>query len=189
AVNEWITRCEHAYLPAALRQYLLDCALERAPPRPRDAADERGGKNKMPLTAEHHLCPLDKTSSDRRQALDPVLADPDNRQPAARRGSLAREGVTERHETDPHSRRHDGSATPRGTTRRTRRCGRNGFARGPHLGAGQARRAGADRWIRWRRGPWRISHRRTRRRARRCDASLRRNRLRQRRPPAGTHTP
>src|SRR5215472_15478464 len=126
AVNEWIARCEHAYLPAALRQHLLDGALERAPPRPRDAADEWGGKNKMPLTAEHHLCRLDKTSGDRRQPLDAVLADPDDRQPAARCGSLAREGVTERHATHPHSRRHDGSATPGGTTRRMRRCSCNG---------------------------------------------------------------
>src|SRR6516165_1770645 len=142
AVNEWIARCEHAYLPSALRQHLLDCALEWAPPPPRDAADERGGKNKMPLTAKHHLRRLDKVSSDRRQALDPVLANPDDRQPAARRGSLARKRVTERHATRPHSRRHDGSATAGGTSRRTRRCGRNGLARGPHHRARRLRRAG-----------------------------------------------
>src|SRR5262244_4460709 len=71
AVNEWIARCEHAYLSAALRQHLLDRALERASPRPRDPADERSGKNKMPLAAKHHLRRLDKVSSDRRQALDP----------------------------------------------------------------------------------------------------------------------
>src|SRR5215467_12652559 len=59
AVNEWITRCEHAHLPAALRQHLLDRALERAPPRPRGAADEWGSKNEMPRTAEHQLCSLD----------------------------------------------------------------------------------------------------------------------------------
>src|SRR5262249_45178726 len=72
AVNEWIARCEHAYLPSALRQHLLDRALERASPRPRDAADERGGKNKMSLAAKHHLCRLDKASSDRRQSVDAV---------------------------------------------------------------------------------------------------------------------
>src|SRR5258708_30663759 len=83
AVNEWITRCKHAHLPAALRQHLLDRALARAPPRPRGAADERGSKNEMPRTAEHHLCRLDKASSGRRQALDPVLADPDATQPPA----------------------------------------------------------------------------------------------------------
>src|SRR5215472_18771018 len=84
AVNEWIARCEHAHLPSSLRQHLLDRALERAAPRPRHAADERGGKNKMSLPTEHHLCRLDKTSSDRRQSLDPVLADPDDRQPSPR---------------------------------------------------------------------------------------------------------
>src|SRR5439155_23315184 len=68
AVNEWITRCEHAHLPAALRQHLLDRALERAAPRPRDAADEGGGKNEMSLPAEYHLGCLDETSSDRRQS-------------------------------------------------------------------------------------------------------------------------
>src|SRR6516162_6592142 len=186
-VNEWIARCEHAYLPAALRQHLLDRSLERAPPWPRDAADERGGKNKMPLTAEHHLRRLDKASSDRRQALDPVLADPDDGQPAARRGSLARKRVTERHATHPHSRGHAGSATAGGTPGRTRRRGRNGFARGPHHDAGRARRAGADRRIRWRRGPWRISHGRTRRRAYRCDASLRRHHLGQCGGCGGSH--
>src|SRR5262245_55588534 len=74
AVNEGIARCERAHLASALRQHLLDRALEWASPRPRGAADERSGKNKMPLTAEHHLCRLDKTSSDRRQSLDAVLA-------------------------------------------------------------------------------------------------------------------
>src|SRR5262252_5423398 len=187
AVNEWIARCEHADLPAALRQHLLDRALERASPRPRDAADERGGKNKMPLAAKHHLCRLDKVSSDRRQALDPVLADADDGQPAARRGSLARKRVTERHATHPHSRRHDGSATAGGTPGRTRRRGRNGFARGPHRGAGHACSAGADRRIRGRRGPWRISHGRTRRRAYRCDASLRRHHLGQCGGCGGSH--
>src|SRR5215510_10323115 len=88
AVNERVARCEHAYLPAALRQHLLDRALERASPRPRDAADERGGKNKMSLAAKHHLCRLDKASSDRRQSVDAVLADPDDRQPSMRCGSL-----------------------------------------------------------------------------------------------------
>src|SRR5262249_11739098 len=81
AVNERVAPSEHAPWPPALRQHLLDRALERAAPRPRDAADERRGKYKMPLTAEHHLCALDETSGDRRQSLDPVLADPDDRQP------------------------------------------------------------------------------------------------------------
>src|SRR5262249_48018118 len=60
-------------------------------------------------------------------------------------------------------------------------------ARGPHHRARRLRRAGADRRIRWRRGPWRISHGRTRRRAYRCDASLRRHHLGQCGGCGGSH--
>jgi hypothetical protein len=49
AVNERVARGEHADLPAAMRQHLLDRALERAGPRPRRAADERRGEAEMRL--------------------------------------------------------------------------------------------------------------------------------------------
>jgi len=66
AVDERVTRCEHAHVTAPLRQHFLDGFLEGTAPRPRGAADERRGKGKMSLTAEHDLCCLHETSGNRR---------------------------------------------------------------------------------------------------------------------------
>ena len=163
AVNERVARGENADLPAAIGQHLLDRALERAGPRPRRAADERCGQAEMPLAAEHDLRVLRPVRARRAvKSLEPVLADADDGQPAAGCGRLARKGVTRRHATHPHSRRHDGGATAGGAARRSRRPGRHGLARGQHHGACDASRAGADRRLRRRPGPRRLSHGRTR---------------------------
>ena len=79
----------------------------------------------MALASEHDLRVLDQTARDGGQSLEPVLADADDGQPAAGCGRLARKGVTRRHATHPHPRRHDGGATAGGTPRPSRRPGRH----------------------------------------------------------------
>ena len=79
----------------------------------------------MPAAAEHDLCPGDEASRNRRQPVDSILADADDGQPATRCGSARAQGVSKRHATRSHSRRHYGSAAPGGASRRTRRSCRN----------------------------------------------------------------
>ncbi len=89
AVEERIARGEHADRPPALLETSADRPIERARPRPHRAADQRAGQLKMALAAEHDLGVGDQPARDRRQALDAVLADADDGQPAARCGSVS----------------------------------------------------------------------------------------------------
>ena len=89
AVVERIARGEHADLPAAMAQHLVGRAVERARPRPRRAANERRRQAEMAPAAEHDFRRADQPARRRAQALDAVLADADDGQPARRCGSLA----------------------------------------------------------------------------------------------------
>ena len=89
AVVKRIAGGEHADLPAAIAQHLVGRAVERARPRPRRAANERSGKAEVAPAAEHDLGGADQPARRRAQALDAVLADADDGQPARRCGSLS----------------------------------------------------------------------------------------------------
>ncbi len=99
AVVERIARGEHADLPAAMAQHFVGGAIERARPRPRRAANERRREAKMPPAAEHDFGRADQPARHRAQALDAVLADADDGQPARRCGSVAGVGSAIRKRT------------------------------------------------------------------------------------------
>ena len=86
AVVKGIAGGQHADLAAAMRQHLVGGTVERARPRPRRAANERRRKAEVALAAEHDFGRADQGTGDRGQALDTVLADADDGQPAARCG-------------------------------------------------------------------------------------------------------
>ena len=153
AVVERIAGGEHADLPAAMRQHLLDGALERARPWPRRAADQRRRERR------DGAC---RRTRSRRRAMSPraaglkpvdaVLADADDGQPAARCGSLGASGSAS------DMRRIlilGGTAEARQLAERlagARRPCRDAVARRPHRGARRAAGAGAHRRLRRRRG-------------------------------------
>ena len=89
AVMERIARGEHADLAAAMMQHFVGGAVERARPRPRRAANERRREAEMAPAAEHDFGGADQPARHRAQALDAVLADADDGQPARRCGSVA----------------------------------------------------------------------------------------------------
>ena len=89
AVVERIARGEHADLPAAMMQHFVGGAVERARPRPRRAANERRRQAEVAPAAEHDFRRADQPARHRAQALDAVLADADDGQPARRCGSVA----------------------------------------------------------------------------------------------------
>src|SRR5437879_6413440 len=82
AVVERIARGEDADGAAAIPQYLLDRALERAGPRARSALNERRRKAEMALAAEHNLGAGNASARDGTEPRDTILADADDRQPA-----------------------------------------------------------------------------------------------------------
>ena len=95
AVMERIAGSEHADLPAAMIGDLVGGAVERARPRPRRAANERRRETKMALAAEHDFGRADQPARRRAQAVDAVLADADDGQPARRCGSVAFDRIRE----------------------------------------------------------------------------------------------
>ena len=159
AVEERIAGRQHADRPAALLHHLADGALERARPRPHRPADERGRKLQMALAAEHDLGVRDQPARDRAQALDAVLADADDGQPAARCGSLGGERTSGRHATYSHTRRHERSAATGGPLAGPARPQGDAFAGRPHRPACRPAGSGADRRIRRHRGACGLSHR------------------------------
>ncbi len=139
---------------------------------PHRAADQRRGELQMALAAEHDLGGGDQTARHRAQALDAVLADPDDGQPAARCGTLNGERTSGWHEEHSHTRRYGGSAAARGIAGWPQRHQDDAVARRPHRCACGAAGSGADRRLRRRGGPGRLSQGRARRRADRRHASL-----------------
>jgi len=113
AVVERIARGEHTDPPATMAQNLRRCAVERARPRPRSAADKRRGETKLPPPAKYDLRSLDQTARHRAQTVDAIFANADDGQPVRRCGSVARNGLRILHATRPHSRRHHGRPSAR----------------------------------------------------------------------------
>ena len=101
AVVERIAGREHADLvPRALRQHVLDAALERARPGARLAADQRAASARWrspPNTIGGARRP--DARADRAQAVDAVLADADDGEPAAWCGR--RDRARKRHDASP----------------------------------------------------------------------------------------
>ena len=120
AVEERIARGEHADLPAALRDHLAHRLVERARPRPHRAADKRAASSRWRLPPNTISASAISPRATGAEALDAVLADADDGQPAARCGSVSGERASERHAAYSHPRRHErGAATgraPRGPT-------------------------------------------------------------------------
>ena len=88
AIVERVARGEHADLAAAMMQDFVGGGVERARPRPRRAANERRREAEMAPAAKHDFGRADQPARHRAQALDAVLADADDGQPARRCGSV-----------------------------------------------------------------------------------------------------
>ncbi len=109
AVDERVTRREHADWPAALGQDLVHGTIEWRRPRPRHAADQRGCQRQVPLAAEHDFGVADQAARHRSERINAILADADDGQPAPQYGTLRQKEINTRH-ASPHPRRHDGGA-------------------------------------------------------------------------------
>src|ERR1700733_10900960 len=64
AIMERIARSDDTDLTAAMAKHLFGSAVERARPRPRNAANERSRQRQMAPAAEHELCVLDQAARD-----------------------------------------------------------------------------------------------------------------------------
>ena len=133
----------------------------------------------MAPAAEHDLRRADQAARRRAQALDAVLADADDGQPARRCGSVARRSASgSGMRTHPHSRRHHRSAAcwpsaSPGAAISTSRCRSPAAPLRPRA----ASRAGSQRRLWRRRRPRGLSRRRAHRRPDRRHASLRQRHL------------
>ena len=95
AVDERISRSEHADLPLALSQDLVNGAIERRGPWARRATNQRDRQGQMPLAAEYYFGVSDQPARHRAEPINAILADADDGQPAPRCGTLRRNWINE----------------------------------------------------------------------------------------------
>jgi hypothetical protein len=82
AVKEGVARCKHAYRTATVGKHLSDCLVEGYRPRSRTASNQGRRQREVARAAEDDGSRLNQFPPGRTQALDTILADPDDGQPA-----------------------------------------------------------------------------------------------------------
>jgi len=87
-VKEWIPRGKHAYRTATVGKHLSQRLVERYRPGPGSASNQGCRQRKMARAAEDDGSRLNQFPRGRTQAVDTILADPDDGQPPVQYGRL-----------------------------------------------------------------------------------------------------
>ena len=166
AVVERIAARQHGHRPAAMLLDFRQHVADRARPREPLTLDQRVRQGEMPLAAHDQLGVGHQPARDRREAVDAVLADADDGQPALRTATHGHAPAR------PDPRRHDGSLRARPTARRRSALRADPVARRPHRESASAADRHEDRRLRRHRRSRALPARRGDRGGDRCHASL-----------------